>query len=314
MGIGAPARRLRGPADGLASRLAADRRSLEARLAALLHAETGTPPRLRAAMAHSLLGGGKRLRPLLLLWSYDACAEGRRRAAALTRRGALDAACAVEMIHTYSLIHDDLPAMDDDDLRRGRPTCHVAFGEATAILAGDGLQALAFAVLARLGAGAAAAAAEIAGAAGPGGLVGGQQEDLLAPSRRLTPALILGIHRRKTAALIAAALAAGAALAGGPPRRVAAVRAAGLRLGLAFQAADDLLDVEGTPGRVGKGTGKDAAAGKATWVRLEGAAAARCRAKRLGERGQRELAAALPAGGAARRLVALAGRLWDRET
>ena len=314
MGIGEQARRLSGPDGGLALRLAADRRRVEARLAVLLRAETGTPPRLRAAMAHSLLGGGKRLRPLLLLWAYDACVEGRRRPAPLARRGAVDAACAVEMIHTYSLIHDDLPAMDDDVLRRGRPTCHVAFDEATAILAGDGLQALAFAVLARLGAASAAAAAEIAVAAGPGGLVGGQQEDLLAPSRRLTPGLIQGIHRRKTAALIAAALAAGAALAGAAPRRVAAVRAAGLRLGLAFQAADDLLDVEGTQRLVGKGTGKDAAAGKATWVRLEGAAAARRRARRLGERGQRELAASLPAGGAARRLVELAGRLWDRES
>ncbi len=300
-------------AASLEAALEAERLRVERRLTALLAAEAGVPGRLRRAMGHSLFGGGKRLRPVLLLWAYDACRGGAPGPAAVARGRALDAACAMEMIHTYSLIHDDLPAMDDDVLRRGRPTCHVAFGEATAILAGDALQALAFTVLARLGGGAAPAAALIAAAAGPAGMAGGQQEDLEAQSRPLTAALVRRIHRRKTAALIAASLGAGALLAGAGSRRVAGLTAAGESLGLAFQGADDLLDITGDPRATGKSGGRDAAAGKATWVRLGGAGRARRRMERDGRQGLRQLSRALPPGSRTDLLLELGARLWNRD-
>jgi len=286
--------------------LSRTRRAVESALKRLL-AEQGTPPRLLAAMRHSLLAGGKRLRPVLLLWAHEA-AGGRDDSDA-----ALRAACAVEMIHTYSLIHDDLPAMDDDALRRGRPTCHVAFDEATAILAGDGLLTRAFGLLATLPAHGAALAAELAAAAGPAGMVGGQQRDLEAEELEPSAALIRRIHRDKTARLIAAPLAMGAALAGAGEASVASLREAGLKLGLAFQAADDLLDATGQTARLGKAAGKDAAAGKATWVALEGEAKARARAERYGRDGARLLHAALPASPARERLTSLAERLWRRD-
>jgi geranylgeranyl pyrophosphate synthase len=293
--------------------LAAERLRVDRQLRALLAAERGVPARLRRAMAYSLFGGGKRLRPVLLLWTYDACRERAVSHPPVPRRRAVDAACALEMIHTYSLVHDDLPAMDDDVLRRGRPTCHVAYGEATAILAGDGLQALAFEVLASLGVAGTGAARLIAAAAGPAGMVGGQQEDLAASGRPVTGALIRRIHRLKTAAMIAAAFEAGGALAGGTVRRLAALNAAGVALGLAFQAADDLLDARGDPTLTGKNGGGDAAAGKATWVRLAGESAAARRMAHEGRRGQLELARALPGGPRSERLVALAARLWNRD-
>jgi geranylgeranyl pyrophosphate synthase len=292
--------------------LARERRAVEAGLRALLARERDVPPRLRRAMAHSLFGGGKRLRPVLLLWAYDACLD-RGRAPGVTRRAALDAACALEFIHTYSLIHDDLPAMDDDMLRRGRPTCHVAFDEPTAILAGDALQALAFGALARLGPGATGAAALIARAAGPAGMVGGQQDDLDAEGVAPRPALIRRIQRRKTAALLAASLGAGGALAGASGLRVPRLLAAGDALGQAFQQADDLLDACGSAAAAGKSVGKDAAAGKMTWVRLEGPDRARRRAARDGRSGLRRLRDAVPPGPAAERLLALAAGLWDRD-
>jgi len=293
----------------LAAAMAADRRLVEAALKRHLAPAPGLPPRLRRAMAHSLLGGGKRLRPLLLLWSYDALRTRR----ASPRADALSAAAALEMIHTYSLIHDDLPAMDDDDRRRGRPTCHVAFDEATAILAGDGLQALAFGVLAgvpRHGAGLVGIAAA---AAGPAGMVGGQQEDLDAAGKPLTGALVRRIHAGKTARLVGAPLAMGALLAGGAPDVVAAADRAGRELGLAFQAADDLLDVEGSTAALGKTAGKDADQDKATWVRLEGVAAARARTARLGRGGTRRLRELLPPGPQGERLLALVRLLWERD-
>ncbi len=293
--------------------LVAERRLVQARLGVLLRGEAGVPARLRRAMAHTLLGGGKRVRPLLLLWCWDACRAGTRRTPPVSRRGALDAACAVEMIHAYSLIHDDLPAMDDDALRRGRPTCHVVFGEATAILAGDALQALAFATLAGLGPAGAGATALVARAAGPGGMAGGQQEDLDGQGRRPRPARIRRIHALKTGALLAAALQTGATLAGATPRRVAALGAAGTRLGLAFQAADDLLDATAAARVVGKGVRKDDAAGKLTWVRLVGVDEARRKAARVGRAGQALLAAALPPSVAAERLLTLTATLWERD-
>lgn len=295
--------------------LDAERRGVDKRLKSLLRGARGVPARLMSAMGHSLFGGGKRLRPILLLWAYDALRTRR----AVDRDAVLDAACALEMIHTYSLIHDDLPAMDDDVLRRGRPTCHVAFDEATAILAGDGLLTLAFEILAGVPRHGAALVSDVAAAAGPAGMVGGQQLDLDAEGAEANAALIRRIHRDKTARLIAAPLAVGARLAGAEAARRDLITRAGLELGLAFQTADDLLDVEGDVARLGKSPGKDAAAGKATWVGLEGVDAAKRRARRHGRRGSSLLSEALPRrtggrrGEAAARLVALGHRLWERD-
>ena len=297
------------PRDGMRTALDRERRAVDTRLRRILRGQRGVPGRLRAAMGHSLFGGGKRLRPVLLLWTYDALRTRR----ASRRDTALDAACAIELIHTYSLIHDDLPAMDDDVLRRGRPTCHVAFDEATAILAGDGLQALAFAVLIGVPRHGAALGGQLAEAAGPAGMVGGQQEDLDAEGRDLDAALIRRIHRDKTARLISAPMAAGALLAGAAPARREAVARAGLQLGMAFQAHDDWLDEAGDTERLGKTAGKDAQAGKATWVRLLGLDAARKRTVDYGRRGARTLEDALPDNDAASRLLALTRLLWDRE-
>ncbi len=289
-----------------------EQRLVESALRAALRGEPGVPARLRQAMAHSLLGGGKRLRPVLLLWAYDAVATRRR--PVVGRDQALVAAVGLEMIHTYSLIHDDLPAMDDDVLRRGRPTCHVVFGEATAILAGDGLQARGFGLLAAGGGPRGGAlVARVAAAVGPAGMVGGQQADLEAEGRAVRAADVRRIHLGKTARLLAAALAGGAELGGATVRTVAAVEEAGRELGLAFQGADDLLDVTGTAADLGKTAGKDQAAGKATWVRLEGLEAARRRTGRHGAAGLDGLRGALPPGPARERLLALAARMWQRD-
>ncbi len=292
--------------------LARQRRECETELQRIMRDHRGVPPRLRQAMAHSLFSGGKRLRPVLAAWCCDAFAS-RRRDADVAHRLALLAGAALEMIHTYSLIHDDLPAMDDDVLRRGRPTCHVAFDEATAILAGDALQALAFEVLAGAGKRAATLVALIAQAAGPAGMAGGQHDDLRAEGQTVTAAAVRRIHLRKTAVLIAASLAAGAVCAGAPSARVESVAKAGIDLGLAFQGADDVLDVTATSDQLGKSAGKDVAAGKATHIRVAGLAAAQARARRDGERGLHALRAAVPAGAAAERLFLLANAMWQRQ-
>ncbi|MEN8005486.1 MAG: polyprenyl synthetase family protein [Candidatus Krumholzibacteriota bacterium] len=293
--------------------LSAERKAVENNLRCLLNGEKGIPARLKAAMRHSLMGGGKRLRPVLALWTWDAL-TGSGKKSAVDRGSVMDAACALEMLHTYSLIHDDLPAMDDDDLRRGRPTCHVAFDEATAILAGDGLQALAFCVLARSGGKFAGPLVDLVGrSVGPAGMVGGQQNDLDAEGAPVTAASVRRIHRDKTARLLAASLSCGALLAGSGPTVLGRVEKAGLDLGLAFQGADDILDVTATTAQLGKSAGKDVAAGKATWVRVEGLAAARKRMLRLGRSGLRNLEEALPAGAAGDRLCALAGLMWNRD-
>ncbi len=286
-------------------RLADDRALIESRLHAALSAEPGVPDRLARAMRHSLLGGGKRLRPVLLLWAHDALAGARR-------EDALTAGVALEMVHTYSLIHDDLPAMDDDDLRRGRATCHVAFDEATAILAGDALLTRAFALLSRVPGLGADLVGILADAAGPAGMVGGQQEDLDAEGVELTSDLVRRIHLGKTARLIAAPLAMGAILAGADRKAVAGMEQAGLMLGLAFQAADDVLDASADSATLGKTAGKDAAAGKPTWVRLEGLEKAQARARRYGLEGTETLAGLLKPGPAAENLQFLCRALWER--
>jgi len=299
--------------DGWRQAMIAERRAVEGTLRAELAACRGVPPRLRRAMAHSLFGGGKRLRPIILLWTYDALAGGRRAPGATPRDTAIRVAAALEMLHTYSLIHDDLPAMDDDVLRRGRPTCHVAFDEGTAILAGDGLQSLAFAVLAEAGSRAAELVRRAASAAGPAGMVGGQQRDLDAEGQAVTVNDVRRIHAGKTAAMISLAFAAGGVCRGAPQPVIDRLASAGRWLGLAFQGADDLLDLSAAQQDLGKTPGKDAARGKATWVRVEGPARARVRTHRYGRRGLRDLQPLLATGPAADRLLDLARYLWRRD-
>ncbi len=220
----------------------------------------GCPDALREAMAYSLLAPGKRLRPMLVLMAVEACG-GRIEAA-------MPAACAVEMVHAYSLIHDDLPAMDDDDLRRGRPTCHKKFDEATAILAGDALLTRAFEVLAdqlQPADLAGRCCAALAAAAGPCGMVGGQADDMSGPSGEADIEGLESIHRRKTGALIEVSLRLGAMIAGAEPRQLDALARYGRKLGLAFQVTDDLLDVCSSQATMGKRVRKDAEQGKLTY-------------------------------------------------
>ena len=243
-----------------------------------------TPPVLAEAMRYSLLGGGKRLRPLLVIASAEGVAQAGGTSEAAARDLAMPAACALEMIHTYSLIHDDLPSMDDDDLRRGRPTSHVVYGEGMAILAGDGLQAEAFRLLAREPQGWHPALmtrklrvlALIAEAAGSIGMVGGQAIDLAAVPATTqsgtakavalqTPEQLQDMHRRKTGALIRASVAAGAIMGGATDALFAALDQYGTEIGLAFQIVDDILDEEGSAATLGKTAGKDKAAGKPTY-------------------------------------------------
>jgi len=240
------------------------------------------PPDLEArvleAMRYSALGPGKRLRPFLVLASA--------RLFGVARSCALRVAAAVEMVHAYSLVHDDLPAMDDSDLRRGRPTCHKEFDEATAVLAGDGLLTMAFEVLAQPEAHPDPAVrcdlvAALAAAAGARGMVGGQMIDLIAERRRLDIGAITRLQRMKTGALIAFACEAGAILARAPAEPRTALRGYAHDLGLAFQIADDLLDVEGSSAETGKPVGADAAAGKATFVSILGVERARAQAELL---------------------------------
>jgi geranylgeranyl pyrophosphate synthase len=244
--------------------------------------DAGTP-RLREAMRYSTLGGGKRLRPALVYLT------GESLGAALTD---LDApAAAVELIHVYSLVHDDLPAMDDDDLRRGRPTCHRAYDEATAILVGDALQALAFSVLADDSMGKVVPAIRLsmirtlAEAAGTTGMAGGQAVDLAAVGQTLSVDAVENMHRRKTGALIKGSVLLGSIGAGidsGPDFR--ALQLFGDEIGLAFQIQDDILDVEGDAAVLGKTTGADAALSKPTYPSTVGLPAARNRARDLRDR------------------------------
>jgi farnesyl diphosphate synthase len=251
-------------------RLRAAAAATDQALKRLLAAGGATPERLLAAMRYAALGPGKRLRPFLL--TESARLLGR------SDRAVAEAAAALECVHAYSLAHDDLPAMDDDDLRRGRPTLHRAFDEATAILAGDGLLTFAFAVLARLDAPEALRLALIAGlaeAAGPAGMVGGQMLDIAAEGKTLDEAAVRRLQAMKTGALLRFAAEAGAILAGAGAEARTALATFGERIGLAFQLADDLIDATGSTAAAGKATAKDAARGKATLVALRGVAGAR---------------------------------------
>ena len=252
--------------------LSSRRTLIDAELDRLIPKETDEPAQVHAAIRWSVFAGGKRFRPALLL------AAGQTFGAPV---GALlRPACALEMIHTYSLIHDDLPAMDNDDLRRGKPTCHVKFGEATAILAGDALQAVAFQTIAQsdqlrpeLGV---RLIAEIARAAGtPEGMVAGQAYDLAAESTEVSGAELKVIHQLKTGALIRAAARCGAIIAGANGAELEAITEYATNLGLLFQITDDLLDVTSTAEELGKTPGKDARARKATYPALYGLEATR---------------------------------------
>jgi geranylgeranyl diphosphate synthase type II len=251
----------------------ARRAEVEAALDTLLPSPPDCPAPVAEAMRYSLTAGGKRLRPVLCLASAEAVGG--------STTAALPAACAIELIHTYSLVHDDLPAMDNDSMRRGRPTLHVVAGEGMAILAGDGLLTEAFHVLSGVEGEPARvlrAIRLIAAAAGPVGMVGGQAMDLacVTPDAQghTTPPLdgsaLATMHAKKTGALIRASAAAGAVLGGGSDAQVDAVDAAAAEFGLAFQIVDDILDVEGDATQLGKSTGKDAAAGKPTYPALYG--------------------------------------------
>lgn len=264
------------------------------------------PPRLAEAMRYSLMGGGKRLRPVLCLLAAEACGGD--------SENALPAACALEMVHTYSLIHDDLPAMDDDDLRRGRPTCHKAFDEATAILAGDGLLTLAFEVVARYTQPASAAAdcvRALAEGAGPIGMVAGQMADLEAEGRDdATIEALEAIHRRKTGALLRASLKMGGIVAGANERVLQGLVDYGHAVGLAFQIIDDLLDVEGDETKLGKRVNKDSGLGKWTYPGLLGIPGSRARARALAEEA---VAALAPLGERGTTLRTLAMDLLERD-
>lgn len=248
------------------------RERLESALERTLPQSGSQPNHLHQAMRHAVLGGGKRLRPALVLAACR-CGGG-------SEEQALPAAVAVELIHAYSLVHDDLPAMDDDELRRGQPTCHVAFDEATAILAGDALQTLAFETLSRINLAPATVVAmvtELSSATGHKGMAGGQALDLDATGAHPSIEALEALHRRKTGALIEASLVLGALCADGDARFLSALRAFGRSIGLAFQIQDDILDVEGSAAETGKPQGSDTAADKATYTALLGLEGARKR-------------------------------------
>jgi geranylgeranyl diphosphate synthase type II len=257
------------------------RERIDAALDRYAQFDDGCPNQLAEAIRYALLGPGKRLRPRLVLLATEACGGA--------VEAAMPAACAIEMVHAYSLVHDDLPAMDDDDLRRGRPTCHKQYGEALAILVGDALLARAFELLAAEVSPAAIAAkccAVLGRAAGASALVGGQADDLAMAERNgVEPdgnlAELEAIHRRKTGALIVAALELGGVVASGTPTQLESLKAYGRNVGLAFQITDDLLDVAGNQEAVGKRLAKDVDRGKLTFPRLMGVESSRRNAEKL---------------------------------
>jgi geranylgeranyl pyrophosphate synthase len=276
-------------AETLDAFLSQSRRRVDEALDRYLPNPPACPAVLSDAMRYSVFAGGKRLRPILTLAAADAIARAAGSSPDAAADLALPAACAIELIHTYSLIHDDLPAMDNDTLRRGRPTLHVVYGDGVAILAGDGLQAAAFAVLASEPGGADGEMARrklrvselIARAAGPAGMVGGQAIDLLAAGQVPGHSVVLdaerlrGMHARKTGAIIRASAVAGAVMASGTEEQIDAIDRFAADIGLAFQIVDDILDVEGSAAELGKTAGKDAAATKPTYPAIFGLNGAR---------------------------------------
>ena len=282
-----------------------ERAAVDAALDRLMPAETAHPPSIHRAMRYSVQAGGKRVRPILCLESA--------RIFTTDVAPVMPLACAVEFIHTYSLIHDDLPALDNDDLRRGKPTCHKKFGEANAILAGDALLTLAFETIAnspiepgrRV-----AVLSHVAASAGTmNGMVGGQVADLEAEGHAIGPAHLEYIHRSKTAALIRASVVAGAIGGGADDENVARLKRFGETIGWAFQVVDDILDVEESSAALGKTAGKDAAQKKATYPSLYGLEKSRAFAKELESRAMAEIE---PYGSRAARLRELAELIVHR--
>lgn len=294
------------PTESLSGFLEHARAQVDSAIERYLPSPPASPALVCEAMRYCVFAGGKRLRPVLTLAAADAVAQRQRAPAEASVALALPAACAIEMIHTYSLIHDDLPAMDDDVLRRGRATLHVVYGEGIAILAGDGLHAEAFGLLAREPASDDPAVAArklqvlraVAEAAGAAGMVGGQAIDLQAAGQApghpvtLNAESLRAMHARKTGALIRAAAVSGAIMAGADRALVEAVDRYAADVGLAFQIVDDILDVEGDPASLGKTAGKDAAGAKPTYPAFFGLARSRQLADECSERAHQVLAGA----------------------
>ncbi len=282
--------------------------AVDAALERFLPPETETPETLHKAMRYSVFAGGKRLRPVLVIAGAEAVGGA--------TADVMPTACATELIHTYSLVHDDLPAMDNDDYRRGVPTNHKVFGDAIAILAGDALLTLAFRLVAenfKLRAEALAlreVLADIAEAAGHGGMVGGQVADLEAEGKRVSAETLDYIHAHKTGALIRASLRVGARICGATEKQLSALSMAGGNLGLAFQIVDDILDVTSSSAELGKTAGKDQAQQKATFPALHGLDASRRRATELIDGAEAALA---PLGPRAEPIRALGRFILDRK-
>ncbi len=294
------------PGQMLDEYLATARAAVDRWLDQRLPTEQVAPATLHRAMRHSLFAGGKRLRPVLCLAAAEACGG--------SRENALPAAAAVECIHTFSLIHDDLPCMDDDDFRRGVPTCHKVFGDAVAVLAGDALQALAFEMVAAMPGNAACPAAamvhELAQASGSLHLIGGQVLDLEGEGRDLSAPELQAIHERKTAALLATSVRLGAMSAAAGDQQLAALTRFGRTVGLAFQVIDDILDVTQSSETLGKSAGKDQAVGKATYPQVFGLERSREIAHQLTDEAH---AALEPFGGDGAMLRAIGDYLLVRE-
>jgi geranylgeranyl diphosphate synthase type II len=284
-------------------------RRVDEALERLAPSEEQFPGTIHRAMRYSLFAGGKRIRPVLCIAAGEAVAAERAEDLA----GIEECAATIELVHTYSLIHDDLPALDNDDFRRGKPTCHKAFGDAMAILAGDALLTLAFRVLSQLPTAEsrrAALVAELSQAAGTvDGMIGGQVADLEAEGKPVEEKRLHYIHRAKTGAMIRAAVRMGAVYCGAPPQEYDALSRYGEHIGLAFQIVDDILDVEGTPESLGKTPGKDAQQQKATFPALYGVEESRRQAARHLDQAK---AALEVFGDRARRLHELAERIVDR--
>jgi len=286
------------------------RQRVDDALSAVLLPDDAEPPSVHRAMRYSVMAGGKRLRPILVIAGAEAVGGA--------AEAVMPAACALELIHTYSLIHDDLPAMDDDDYRRGRLTNHKVFGEAVAILAGDALLTDAFRLIAENAARVAKDAAlvrdvivEVVEAASTRGMVGGQVVDIESEGKTVTVETLEYIHLHKTAALIRASLRVGAMLAGGRADQLAIIGEAGRSLGLAFQIVDDILDVEGTLAELGKSAGSDERKGKATYPAVHGVEASREEARRLIGRAKDKL---VGLGASAVPLCALADYIFERRS
>jgi geranylgeranyl diphosphate synthase type II len=292
--------------DGLSLYLEEQRRIVEKALARAVPATSVRPGTIHQAMRHSLLAGGKRLRPILTLAAAETCGVK-------DPAGILPAACAVELIHTYSLVHDDLPCMDDDDLRRGRPTSHKVFGEGVAVLAGDALLTRAFGLIAEIKPAKryplSLLLEETASAAGSLQLIAGQVADLEAEGKKLSIADVRFIHERKTASMVVLSLRLGAMSANSTPAQLKALTEFGQALGLAFQIIDDILDVTLSSEQLGKSAGKDLKASKATYPAVIGLEASRKEAARLTNKALRALD---PLGSRGGRLREMGGYLLGR--